>query len=215
MKLLGRLIALILIVVIVAAAYGVYSIASAIPDPGIAPAVAQRQADAARGRMVATLGDCAGCHTAPDGEAYAGGIGFVTPVGTLYSSNITPDAENGIGRYDLKDFVRLMRFGVTPDGKRVYPAMPYTAYAKVSDEDLQDLFAYMQGEVAPVARKTRTPDISWPLTMRWPLALWNQAFHKTAPFQPDPAHDADWNRGAYLVQRLQYCGTCNTSRITA
>ena len=215
MKLLGRLIALLLVLVIAAASYGVYRIASAIPDPEIAPAIAQRQPDAARGKMVATLGDCAGCHTAPDGDALSGGIGFVTPVGTLYSSNITPDPDAGIGKYDFKDFVRLMRFGVAPDGRRIYPAMPYTAYAKVSDEDLQDLFAYLHGEVAASPRKTRPADISWPLTMRWPLALWNLAFHKTDRFQPDPARDAEWNRGAYLVQGLTHCGTCHTPRNAA
>ena len=215
MKMLGRLVALILIVVIAAACYGVYSIASSIPQPDIAPSLAQRQPDAARGKMVAILGDCAGCHTAPDGEAYAGGVGLATPVGTLYSSNITPDAENGIGRYDFQDFVRLMRFGVAPGGKRIYPAMPYTAYAKVSDEDLQDLFAYLRTGIAPSARKTRPADIAWPLTMRWPLALWNMAFHKTDRFRPDPAHDAEWNRGAYLVQGLAHCGTCHTPRNAA
>jgi mono/diheme cytochrome c family protein len=211
MKSPGRVIAVLLIAVLAVGAYGVWHIATAIPEPEIAPALAQRQPDIAHGRMVATLGDCAGCHTSSPDDAYAGGVPFTTPVGTIYSSNITPDPATGIGKYDFADFVRLMRFGVTPGGQRVYPAMPYTAYAKVSGEDLQDLFAYLK-QLAPVARPTRTAQISWPLNMRWPLALWNIAFHQPTPFAPDSRHNAQWNRGAYLVQGLAHCGTCHTPR---
>jgi mono/diheme cytochrome c family protein len=207
-----RAIACLLVAVVAAALFGVYRIASAIPDPPISPQIASRKPDPAHGRIVALEGDCAGCHTAPDDDAYAGGVAFATPVGTLYSSNITPDPEQGIGKYGFTDFVRLMRLGVTPSGKRLYPAMPYTAYAKVTDEDLQDLFAWLKQNVAPSGRVNRKGDISWPLTMRWPLALWNLAFHKAKPFQADPARDAEWNRGAYLVQGLTHCGTCHTPR---
>jgi mono/diheme cytochrome c family protein len=90
--------------------------------------------------------------------------------------------------------------------------MPYPSYAKVTDEDLQDLFAWLTKEVAPSGLPSRKSDISWPLTMRWPLALWNLAFHKAKPFEPEPARDAEWNRGAYLVQGLAHCGTCHTPR---
>ena len=212
MKLLGRLFALLLLAVIAIAAYGVWRIATTLPAVTVLSQVAQRKPDPAHGKMIATLGDCTGCHTAPGGDAYAGGVSFAIPVGTLYASNITPDGEYGIGKYQFADFIRLMRFGVAPDGRRVYPAMPYTAYAKVSDEDLQDLFAYLREQVAPVARPTRAAEISWPLTMRWPLALWNLAFHRPEAFTADPAHDAQWNRGAYLVQGLAHCGTCHTPR---
>jgi len=212
MRLLSRLMALVLVAVIALGIYGVWSLATALPTVSIAPSTAQRQPDPVHGRKVAILGDCAGCHTAPDGEPLAGGVAFALPVGTLYSTNITPDPDHGIGRYQLADFVRLMRLGVAPDGRRVYPAMPYTAYAKVSDEDLQDLFAYLRSEVAPAASPNHAAAISWPLTMRWPLAVWNLAFHKAMPFAPDPAHDAEWNRGAYLVQGLAHCGTCHTPR---
>ncbi len=208
----ARIIAILLLSVVATGAYGIVHLASVLPEPDIAPAIAKRRPDSTHGRQVALEGDCAGCHSAPDDESYAGGVAFSTPVGTLYSSNITPDAESGIGTYGFADFVRLMRLGVAPDGKRVYPAMPYTAYAKVSDEDLQDLFAYLREQVAPVRRKTRPADISWPLTMRWPLALWDVAFHDPRRFQPDPAQDAEWNRGAYLVHGLAHCGTCHTPR---
>lgn len=208
----ARIIALLLAAVVAVAVFGIYRIASAIPEPEISAKIASRKADPAHGRIVALEGDCAGCHSAPNDDPYAGGVAFGTPVGTLFSSNITPDPEQGIGKYSFTDFVRLMRLGVTPSGKRVYPAMPYTAYAKVTDEDLQDLFAWLQGEVAPSGRSSRKAEISWPLTMRWPLALWNLAYHKAEPFHPEAARDADWNRGAYLVQGLAHCGTCHTPR---
>ena len=207
-----RIIALLLVLVIAIGLFGIYRIASAIPEPAIASEIADRKADPDHGRKIALLGDCAGCHTVPQEEDLAGGVAFSTPVGTLYSSNITPDPEHGIGKYSFTDFVRLMRLGVTPSGKRVYPAMPYPAYAKVTDADLQDLFAYLQTEVAPDGRPTRANDISWPLTMRWPLALWNLAFHEAKPFHAEPARDSEWNRGAYLVQGLAHCGTCHTPR---
>jgi mono/diheme cytochrome c family protein len=161
---------------------------------------------------VAMLGDCAACHTAAGGQPFAGGVSFSTPVGTVYSTNITPDRDSGIGNYSFEDFVRVMRLGVTPDGTRLYPAMPYTAYAKVSDEDLQDLFAHLQSGVAPSHEARRPSSIPWPLSMRWPLAFWNLAFHDDSSFVADGSKDEQWNRGAYLVQGLGHCGTCHTPR---
>ena len=211
MTAVARIIALVLVLVVAAGLFGIYRIASSVPAPAIPPETEARKGDPERGRIIALEGDCAGCHSAPGEEKLAGGIAFSTPVGTLYSSNITPDSETGIGQYSFADFVRLMRLGVTPSGKRLYPAMPYTAYAKVRLFDLQDLFAYLR-TVAPINRPNRRPDISWPLSMRWPLALWNLAFHKAEPFQEEAARDAEWNRGAYLVQGLAHCGTCHTPR---
>lgn len=212
MTIAARIIALFLVAVVGASLFGIYRIASAIPDPTISAQTASRNPDPGHGRIVALEGDCAACHSAPNEDPFAGGVALATPVGTLYSSNITPDPEQGIGEYSFPDFVRLMRLGVTPSGKRLYPAMPYTSYAKVSDEDLQDLFAWLRKEVPPSGRPNRKGDISWPLTMRWPLALWNLAFHKATPFQPDPSRGAEWNRGAYLVQGLTHCGACHTPR---
>jgi mono/diheme cytochrome c family protein len=183
-----------------------------VPEPDISPPLAQRQPDAAHGEYVAVLGDCAGCHTAPGGQALAGGIAFATPIGTIYSTNITPDRETGIGSYSFTDFVRAMREGAAPDGRRLYPAMPYTAYAKMSDEDLQDLFAYLRSGVAPVSQAAHPNVIAWPFDMRWPLAWWNIAFHDDQRFAADPAKDAVWNRGAYLVEALEHCGECHTPR---
>ena len=207
----GPLLALVIVVGVAVGAAWVF-VGRTIPDPGLSPALATRTPDAAHGAYVAVLGDCAACHTAPGGAALAGGVSFPTPVGMVTSSNITPDKDHGIGRYSLKDFVRLMRLGVRPDGGRVYPAMPYTAYAKVSDEDLQDLYAYLTKTVAPAATPNRPSAILWPLSVRWPLALWNLAFHQDRRFTADPSQSVQWNRGAYLVQGLAHCGTCHTPR---
>jgi len=182
------------------------------PDPGISPTLAQRQPDVERGGYIAVLGDCAFCHTAAGGAAFAGGLALATPLGAIYSSNITPDRDTGIGRYSFTDFVRAMRDGIRPDGARLYPAMPYTAYAKVSDDDLQDLFAYLRSAVAPVHAVAHPNGVPWPLSLRWPLAVWISAFHDDTRFVVDPARDAQWNRGAYLVQGLAHCGTCHTPR---
>jgi mono/diheme cytochrome c family protein len=199
------------VAVAVAAAAAVAVIALHRPEPVVSAALAQRKADPHKGAYLATAGDCVACHTAPGGKSFAGGLPFATPVGTVFSTNITADRDNGIGNYTLQDFIRLMRFGVARDGRRVYPAMPYTAYARVSDEDLQDLLAYLQ-QLPPINAVNRPIEAAWPLSMRWPLALWNVAFHDDTPFQPDPNKSAVWNRGAYLVQGLGHCGTCHTPR---
>ena len=197
---------------LVVAAAAILVLVFHVPNPGISPLLAQRKPDVEHGKYVAVLGDCAACHTAAGGQPFAGGVPFSTPVGTVYSTNITPDRHSGIGNYSFEDFVRVMRLGVTPDGTRLYPAMPYTAYAKVSDEDLQDLFAYLQSGLAPVEQARRPSTIPWPLSMRWPLALWNLAFHHNSRFVADGSKDEQWNRGAYLVQGLTHCGTCHTPR---
>jgi mono/diheme cytochrome c family protein len=196
----------------VAAGATVLAIALHVPDPDISPALAQRRPDVVHGEYIAVLGDCAGCHTANGGRALAGGVAFATPIGTIYSTNITPDRDSGIGKYGFKDFVRAMRMAAAPDGTRLYPAMPYTAYAKMSDEDLQDLFAYLQSGVAPINQAPRANAIPWPLGIRWPLAFWNIAFHSDSRFVADPAKDVRWNRGAYLVEALEHCGECHTPR---
>src|SRR5580692_2495253 len=200
------------ILVIAAALAAALVIAVHVPDPGISPALAQRQPDVDHGKYIYTLGDCAACHTKPGGATLAGGLPLKTPLGTIYTTNITPDRDTGIGAYSFTDFARAVRLGVRPDGARLYPAMPYTAYAKMSDEDLQDLFAYLQEDVAAVNQTPPANTISWPLNQRWPMAFWNVAFLDTSHFTPDPAKDASWNRGAYIVEALEHCGECHTPR---
>jgi len=167
-----------------------------------------------RGAYVAKLGDCVACHTAKGGAEFAGGLPMATPIGKIYSTNITPDVATGIGSWSYDDFARLMRTGVRKDGTTVYPAMPYPSYERVSDGDMHALYAFMTQGVHAVSRQNRASDIPWPLSMRWPLAIWRHAF---AP-APSPAADmSDASepsiaRGAYLVEGLGHCGSCHTPR---
>ncbi|WP_199638903.1 c-type cytochrome [Serratia sp. PAMC26656] len=177
--------------------------------------VAQAADDAQRiqhGEYLARAGDCAACHTAPGGVPFAGGLKMTTPIGAIYSTNITPDKQTGIGEYSLQEFSDALRKGVARDGTRLYPAMPYPSFAKISDEDVRDLYLYFTHQVKPVAQKNKDSDIPWPLNMRWPLALWNLAFREDGSYRPDAKQSAEWNRGAYLVQGLGHCGTCHTPR---
>lgn len=168
----------------------------------------QAEPSISAGHYQAILGDCTACH----GSDLSGGMAFPTPVGDIYATNITPDKNHGIGDYNLDEFIRVMRHGVTQDGSNLYPAMPYTAYAKMSKVDLTELYRYLMDEVAPLAVANRPADISWPLSMRWPLSLWNWMFHDDTEFVPNPNENAQWNRGAYLVQGAAHCGTCHTPR---
>ncbi len=173
---------------------------------------AQADTPAERGKYLALLGDCLGCHTAVTGAPMSGGRAMDTPFGKLYTTNITPDSDTGIGRYTFEQFDRAMRKGIAADGHHLYPAMPYPSYAKMSREDMQDLFAYLQQGVAAVKQTNKPSDMHWPFSMRWGLAIWNWLFLDNTPFTPDTAKDAAWNRGAYLVQSLGHCGVCHTPR---
>ncbi|QJI13700.1 c-type cytochrome [Pseudomonas sp. ADAK22] len=164
------------------------------------------------GKYVAQLGDCIACHTAKQGKVMAGGLALSTPMGTIYSSNITPDRESGIGSYTFEQFDKVMREGVTPAGVNLYPAMPYPSYAKMSEEDMRALYAYLMQGVEPVQQANLEADMGFPFNQRWGLALWNVAFLDTQPFQPDPSRNEVLNRGAYLVQGLGHCGSCHTPR---
>lgn len=196
-------------VVIVGAAW---AFASVTPPVSIDASVANRQGDAVHGAYLARAGDCIACHTTKGGAPFAGGLSFPTPVGTIYSTNITADKEHGIGAYTFEEFVLAMREGVAKGGKHLYPAMPFTSYAKVSDADLQDLYAYFMTQVPASAQANRASDIAWPLSIRWPLAYWNRAFHDDTRFVADSSKSVEWNRGAYLVQGFAHCGTCHTPR---
>jgi mono/diheme cytochrome c family protein len=200
------------IVVVAAALAAALVIAIHVPDPGIPPALAQRQPDVTHGQYIFALGDCAACHTKPGGAPLAGGLPLKTPLGTIYTTNITPDHDTGIGAYSFTDFARAVRLGARPDGTRLYPAMPYTAYAKMSDEDVQDLFAYLQKDVAAVKETPPANTLRWPFNQRWSMAFWNVVFLDSSHFTPDPAKDAQWNRGAYVVEALEHCGECHTPR---
>lgn len=190
-------------------AAGVALLALAVP----ASAVPAADTDLiARGAYLAKAADCIACHTAARGKPFAGGLPMNTPMGRIYSTNITPDNDTGIGRYSEADFAAAMRKGVAKDGHNLYPAMPYPSYARTSDADVHALYAYFMHGVQPVSQPNREPDISWPLNMRWPLKFWNLLFVDDTPYQDVPGKDAQWNRGAYLVQTLGHCGACHTAR---
>jgi thiosulfate dehydrogenase len=165
-----------------------------------------------RGRYVARLGDCVACHTQDKRKPMAGGLALETPFGKLYSTNITPDRQTGIGQYSFAQFDRVMREGVTADGRHLYPAMPYPSYAKISEEDMRALYVYLMQAVKPLALPNRPLEMSFPFNQRWGMALWNMAFLQAGPFRPDPAQSAQWNRGAYIVQGPGHCGACHTPR---
>jgi len=165
-----------------------------------------------RGRYVARLGDCVACHTQDKRKPMAGGLALETPFGKLYSTNITPDRQTGIGQYSFAQFDRVMREGVTADGRHLYPAMPYPSYAKMSEEDMRALYVYLMQAVKPLTLPNRPPEMSFPFNQRWGMALWNMAFLQRSAFQPDPARSALWNRGAYIVQGPGHCGACHTPR---
>lgn len=164
-----------------------------------------------RGRLVAAAGDCVVCHTAPNGAPNAGGLALDTPFGTIYSTNITPDPQTGIGAWSYAAFERAMREGVHRDGRRLYPAFPYTAFAKVSDADMQSLYAYLMAQ-PPVAASPPATRLAFPFNVRPLMAGWNLLFHRNEPFRPDPAKTVEWNRGAYLAEGLGHCSACHSPR---
>ncbi|WP_454835209.1 c-type cytochrome [Pseudomonas lini] len=165
-----------------------------------------------KGEYLARAGDCVACHTAKGGKPFAGGLPMETPIGTVYSTNITPDS-NGIGKYSFEDFDQAVRHGVGKNGSTLYPAMPYPSYARVSNDDMRALYAYFMRGIEPVAEPNKPTDIPWPLSMRWPLSIWRGLFAPEvkawqAPVDADPVA----SRGAYLVEGLGHCGACHTPR---
>lgn len=162
-----------------------------------------------RGATLAALGNCAGCHSAPGRAPLSGGLPVETPFGAIYASNITPDPETGIGRWSEAAFRRAMREGIDREGRNLYPAFPYNHYTLVTDADDAALYAWLM--TRPAASATvPAPALPFPLSLRPVLAGWNLLFFRAGAFTPDPAHDAGWNRGAYLVEGLGHCGACHT-----
>jgi len=165
-----------------------------------------------QGEYLARAGDCVACHTAKGGKPFAGGLPMETPIGTIYSTNITPD-KTGLGDYSFEDFDRAVRHGVAKNGSTLYPAMPYPSYARVSESDMQALYAYFMKGVEPVAQVNKDSDIPWPLSMRWPLAGWRWMFApKVEDYKAAAGADPVISRGAYLVEGLGHCGACHTPR---
>jgi mono/diheme cytochrome c family protein len=165
----------------------------------------------AKGEYLTKAADCAACHTAPGGESFAGGRAFKLPFGTIYSSNITPDRETGIGQWSDAEFVRAVRRGIGKNGEDLYPAFPYTAYALLSIDDTLAIRAYLS-TVRPVSLRNTDNTLVFPFNQRYTLRAWKLLFVPTRPWEPSAAHDAAWNRGSYLAEALAHCGECHTPR---
>ena len=180
-------------------------------DPtGVPKALAQASL-VEHGEYLAKAADCMVCHTSQGGKEYAGGLGFKLPFGTLYSTNITPDKETGIGNYSDKDFLNAVQHGIRHDGARLYPAMPYTSYTYVSDADALAIKAYLFS-LPPVRATPPANTLSFPFNQRWAMMFWSAIFNPDTRYEPDTSKSAEWNRGAYLAEALAHCGECHTPR---
>ena len=165
----------------------------------------------ARGKLLASLGNCAVCHTAHNGVPNAGGKPLNTPFGTVYSTNITPDGQTGIGNWSLDAFMRAMRQGISRDGHRLYPVFPYTSFKNTSDDDLKALYAYLMAQT-PVRSRAPETKLAYPFSVRPLMAAWNGLFLGRNTFTASATQSAQWNRGAYLVNGLGHCSACHTPR---
>jgi mono/diheme cytochrome c family protein len=168
-------------------------------------------AQVAQGARLAAIGNCAACHTRPEGRPFAGGRALATPFGTVYSTNITPDIATGIGAWTGRDFQRAMQEGVDRAGRDLYPAFPYDHFTRVSDADLTALYAYLMTR-DPERADVPANDLRFPANLRSSIGVWRALYFKPGPYRPDPQHGAEWNRGAYLVDGLGHCGACHTPR---
>jgi mono/diheme cytochrome c family protein len=165
-----------------------------------------------RGEYLAHAADCIACHTAPGIQAYAGGVAFNLPmIGTIYSTNITPDKETGIGNYTDQQFLDALRKGIRRDGALLYPAMSYASYTYMTDDDALAIKAYLFSLPA-VHAPARANKLAWPFNQRGLMAAWNVFYKPDARFRPNPSQSAEWNRGAYLAEAMGHCGECHTPR---
>lgn len=187
------------------------ALAAVIQANAIAQQVVQNASSVvATGEYLARAGDCVACHTAPEGKLFAGGRAMPTPFGTLYTSNITPDPETGIGKWNAEQFYATMHIGRFPDGGLLYPAMPFGSYTKVTRNDSDAIFAYLK-TIPPVRIQRRAHDLRFPYNNRSLILGWRTLFFREGEYKPDPTKSDEWNRGAYLVEGLGHCGMCHTA----
>ena len=164
-----------------------------------------------RGRYLAVVSDCAACHTAPGGQPFAGGLALQTPFGKLVAPNITADRETGIGNMTDNEFLAALHDGRGHDGTRLYPAMPYPAYTKMTDDDVLAMRAYL-ATVTPVSNRVVSNQLPFPLNIRLAMVFWNALSFTPGRYQPNPQKSAEWNRGSYIVEGAAHCGTCHTPK---
>jgi mono/diheme cytochrome c family protein len=180
-------------------------------NPTGVPASLAKASLVERGEYLARAADCMVCHTTRDGKPYAGGLGFNLPFGTLYSTNITPDKETGIGNYSDQDFLAAVHRGIRRDGARLYPAMPFTSYTYMTDADALAIKAYLFSLPA-VHAEAPANTLAFPFDQRWTLNFWSIVFNPDTRFEPDTSKTPEWNRGAYLAEAMAHCGECHTPR---
>ncbi len=180
-------------------------------NPTGVPASLAKASLVERGEYLAKAADCMVCHTTQDGKPYAGGLGFNLPFGTLYSTNITPDKETGIGNYSDQDFLAAVHRGIRRDGARLYPAMPFTSYTYMTDADALAIKAYLFSLPA-VHAEAPANTLTFPFNQRWAMTFWSIVFNPDIRFEPDTSKTPEWNRGAYLAEALAHCGECHTPR---
>src|SRR5882672_8234895 len=165
----------------------------------------------ARGKALTEAADCANCHTADPAKPFAGGKKIDTPFGGIYSPNLTPDLDTGLGAWSDEEFYRALRYGVRRDGSLYYPAFPYPNFTKMIRDDLLAIRAYL-ATLTPVQNSPPPPELRWPLNYRVVMRGWNFLFFRPGIFQPDQQKSAEWNRGGYLVEGAAHCGACHTPK---
>jgi mono/diheme cytochrome c family protein len=180
-------------------------------NPTGVPASLAKASAVERGEYLARAADCMVCHTAAGGKEYAGGLGFKLPFGMLYSTNITSDKETGIGNYSDQDFLNSVQHGKRRDGAMLYPAMPYTSYTYLSDDDTLAIKAYLFS-LPPVRAAAAENTLAFPFNQRWAMWFWSTVFSPNTRYTPDISKTSQWNRGAYLAEALAHCGECHTPR---
>jgi mono/diheme cytochrome c family protein len=191
--------------------YGAFLLASlGLLTPAFAQPAANDPALLAKGEYLARAGDCVACHTAPGGRLFAGARPMPTPFGTLYSTNITPDKETGIGAWSADEFYATLHTGRSRDGGLIYPAMPFGAYTKVTRADSDAIFAYLQS-VPPVKVANKADELRFPYDNRSLIIGWRTLFFKEGVYEADATKSDEWNRGAYLVQGLGHCAMCHSA----
>jgi mono/diheme cytochrome c family protein len=180
-------------------------------NPTGVPAALAQASLVERGAYLARAADCMVCHTAQGGKEYAGGLGFKLPFGTLYSTNITPDKETGIGNYTDQDFLNAVHRGIRRDSARLYPAMPFPSYTYMTDADALAIKAYLFS-LPPVRAAAPENTLTFPFNQRWAMSFWSAVFNPDTRFEPDASKSPEWNRGAYLAEAMAHCGECHTPR---
>jgi mono/diheme cytochrome c family protein len=224
----ARILGSVVVIAVIAAAIGIWIVRGAGPmafadgpkvaladyrggNPTGVPKALAQATPVERGAYLAKAADCMVCHTTPGGKEYAGGLGFKLPFGTLYSTNITPDEETGIGNYSDQDFLNAVQRGKRHDGARLYPAMPYASYTYMSDADALAIKAYLFS-LPPVRAAAPANTLAFPFNQRWAMIFWSALFNPDTRFEPDTSKSPEWNRGAYLAEALAHCGECHTPR---